>query len=915
MPALQPLARCLKVAASPAVKPAYSIPNSSRRSQRRTIAGCRIGPRRCDGLDFRFLGICIVLDATIVIQERPFQPLEPAYDRVDAVEGVGNMQTLRQDVHYAIRMLVNNPGFSAIAILSLALGIGANTTIFTVVNAVLLHPLPVKDISRLVQVDTIDNKTLVTAANATKLGMSYPNFQDYAKENQLFSGLACFVGPLPLTWSGGTEPKQIFGQMVTANYFDTLGLRPVVGRFFLPDEDSKPGGNNVVILSDSLWVNKFGSDRNILGRILTLNATPYTVIGVAPRGFKGVFTFGNAEQVWVPVSMYPQVLAGFLKDNFNDRRFLTTTMFGRLKDGVSITTAEASLKTIASRLESAYPKDNASRSVALTPLADAAVGVNNRDQMVLAGGLMMGIVGLVLMIACVNVTNLLLGQAARREKEISLRSALGASRRRVMRQLLTESLVLATLAGIVGAVIAFAGRAVLWSFRPPFILEGDVEVGFDFNVLFFTLGVSLFTALLIGVAPAIKVARPNLIEVLKAGGRGGSVSWARNRFRSLLVVTEIALALVALVGAGLFIRSMQNAQRVDPGFESRNLFVFAFDLGALHYDEEHAQQYFRAAIERAQASPGVASATIASNLPLGGGLLRTVFPEGQNEASGYRGTLTQLNDIAPNFFKTLGIPLVSGREFTDSDRKDTAPVAIIDEAMAKQFWPNQNAVGKRFHFFGDATLREVVGVVRNTVVNAIGEDPQPLAYLPLTQDFSPAVTMQVRTTGRPEGAIPIVRSRVQSLDSSLALTNWNTIEELLDEGLWAPRMGAGLLTVFGGLALILAIVGVYGVLSYSVTQQTREIGIRMAMGAQTGNVLNLVVRQGMRLAIAGLVLGLIVALIAMRILSTLLFGVSAHDPLIFCGVSLILAAAAVLACYFPARRAARVDPLVALRYE
>jgi putative ABC transport system permease protein len=613
--------------------------------------------------------------------------------------------------------------------------------------------------------------------------------------------------------------------------------------------------------------------------------------------------------------MYPQVLAGFFKDNFNDRRFLTITAFGRLKDGVSIGTAEASVKTIASQLEKAYPKDNASRSIALTPLADAAVGVNNRSQIVLAGGLMMGIVSLVLLIACVNVANLLLAQAARREREMGLRAALGASRRRVIRQLLTESLVLAVLAGIAGIAIAYGGRALLWSFRPPFILDGDVDISFDSHVLFFTLGVSIFTAVLIGLAPAIKVARPNLMEVLKIGGRGGSVSWARNRFRSLLVVTEIALALVALVGAGLFVRSMQNAQRLDPGFETKNLFVFAFDLGALHYDEARGQQYFRSAIERAEASPGVASATIASNFPLGGGFARTVFPEGEDEASGYRGTLTTLNDIAPNFFKTLRIPLVSGREFTDADRKDTTKVAIISEAMAKQFWPNQDAIGKRFHFFGEKDLREVVGIAKNTVINAIGEEPQPLAYLPLTQDYAPAATMQVRTAGKPEAVISGVRGRVQSIDNNLALTNWNTIGELLDQGLWAPRVGAALLAVFGVIALILAVVGVYGVLSYSVNQQTREIGIRMAMGAQTGSVLSLVVKQGMRLAIVGLVAGLVLAFAAMRLLSSLLFEVSAHDPLIFGGVTLILATAAVLACYIPARRAARVDPLVALRYE
>ena len=825
------------------------------------------------------------------------------------------MHTLWQDVRFALRILIKNPGFSVIAILSLALGIGANTTIFTVVNAILLNPLPVKQISRVVQVDTVDTKTRVTAANVTKLGMSYPNFQDYAREGKLFSGLSCVVGPLPLTWSGGAEPKQIFGQMVSANYFAVLGLRPFAGRFFLPDEDTKPGGNNLVVLSYSLWVNKFGSDPSVVNKVVTLNATSYSVIGVAPRGFKGAFTFGNAEQVWLPVSMYPQVLAGFFKDNFNDRRFLTTAVIGRIKDGVSLNEAEASLKTIASNLEREFPKDNASRSVALTPLAEAAVGVNNRDQFVLAGGLMMAIVGLVLLIACANLANLLLAQSASRQKEIGLRAALGASQIRMARQLLTESMVLAMLSGVVGLAIAYAGRAVLWSFRPPFILDGDVDLRFDSHVLVFTLGVALVTAVIIGLAPSIKVARPNLIEALKVGGRGGTVGWTRSPFRSLLVVTEVALALVALVGAGLFVRSMQSAQRIDPGFESKKLFVFAFDLGALHYEEGRGQQYFRAAMDRARSVPGVDSATIASNFPLGGGLGRTVFPEGQDEASGYRGTLTQLNDVAPNFFQTLRIPLVGGREFTDADRKDTRQVAIINEAMANQFWPNQNAIGKRFHFFGETQLREVVGVVRNTVVNNIGEEAQPLAYLPLTQDFAPAATMQVRTSGRPESTIAAVRGQVQSLDTNLALTNLNTIEELIDQGLWAPRVGAALLAVFGGLALLLAIIGVYGVLSYSVSQQTREIGIRMAMGARTASVLSLIIGQGMRLAVVGLMLGLLIAFATMRVLSSLLFGVSAHDPVTFTGVSLILATAAILGCYIPARRAAKVNPITALRYE
>ncbi len=612
------------------------------------------------------------------------------------------METLWQDIRHGARVLQKSPGFSAVAILSLALGIGANTTIFTVVNAILLHPLPVKEISQLVEVDTIDTKTHVGFANATKMGLSFPNFQDYQRGSQVFSGLTCIV-PLPLTWSGGAEPKQINAQMVSANYFEVLGLQPAAGRFFLPDEDTKLSGNNVAVVSHSFWTNKLGSDPNVAGKILTLNAMPYTVIGVAPRGFKGTFTFGSAEQIWIPTSMYPQVLSGLPKEFFNDRRFLSTLSAGRLKQGIGLGQAEASLKTMASTLEKEYPKDNAGRSIALTALAEAAVGANQHDQIALAGTMMMSVVGLVLLIACANLANLLLARAARREKEMGLRAALGASRHRLIRQMLTECILLSLLGGAVGLVIAYVGRSVLWSFRPPFIEQNDLDLSLDSHVLLFTLGISLLTGLLFGVAPAFKASVPNLIETLKLGGRGGSISWGRNRLRGLLVVSEIALSLVALVGAGLFIRSMRDAQQMDPGFESKNLFMMAFDLGALHYGEGRAQQFFRAAVERAGATPGVKGATVASNFPLGGGFARTVFPEGESESTGYRGTLTQLDNISPGYFDTLGIPLVRGRVFSDGDRKDTTPVAVINEAMAKHFWPNQEPIGKRFHFFGDAT--------------------------------------------------------------------------------------------------------------------------------------------------------------------------------------------------------------------
>jgi len=824
------------------------------------------------------------------------------------------MGTFAQDIRYALRVILKNPGFSAIAVISLALGIGANTTIFTVVNAILLNPLPVRDISTLAEIDTIDSKTLVTQANAEKLGMSYPNCKDYVRVNQVFTGISC-VGGSALTWTGGAEPKQVNGLLVSANYFDVLGIQPHAGRFFYPDEDQKPGGNNVAILSYGLWSDKFGADPNVLGRSITLNATAYTVIGIAPRGFKGTFTLGPAELIWIPISMYQQATTGFVKENFDDRRFLALAMYGRLKPGINMGQAEASLKTIAQNLQNEYPKDNNGRLVALTPLGSAALGANNFQQVNTAGGLMMAIVGLVLLIACANLANLLLAQAARREKEICLRAALGAAPRRIVRQMLTESMVLAGIAGVVGLAIAYAGRTVLWSFRPPFIEKNDIDLSLDWRVLLFTLGISLFTAVIIALAPAVKSATPNLVETLNLGGRSGSVGWKQSPLRSLLVVSEIALALVALIGAGLFIRSMQNAQRIELGFESEKLFMMAFDLGAAGYQQGQAEQFFRTAVERAKSTPGVASATVASNFPIGGGIARTVFPEGQDETTGYRGTLMQLDDVTPTFFETLRISLVRGRVFDENDRQTTKKVAVVNEATVKQLWPDQDAVGKRFHFFGEPDLREVVGVVKNVVVNQIGETPQPVVYLPMTQDYSPAATIQIRTTINPATVIASVRAQTQELAPTMAITNVQTVREIADQGLWAPRAGAGLLTVFGALALILAAVGVYGVLSYSVSQQTREIGIRMSLGAQRRQVMRLVVGQGMKLAAAGLALGLIIAFAMTRVLASLLFGVSAHDPVTFAAVSVGLLVVSVLACYIPARRAIAVDPIIALRYE
>lgn len=825
------------------------------------------------------------------------------------------LETFSQDLRSGARLLRKSPGFTLVAVLSLALGIGANTAIFSIINAVFLHPLPVEEPSALAQMYTLDTKTVNTNANFQLTGTSLPNYEDYRDQNAVFSGLAADTFALPLNWGGRAEPQQLNGVLVSANFFDVLGVKAYRGRVFFPDEDKKLGSGAVVVLSYSMWVRQFGSDPNVVGQTVTLNATPYTVIGIAPPNFKGIFSLGRPDILWIPLSMRDYVLSGQLKSLENNRRFRWISIVGRLKPQTGVPQAEAALKTIASHLEKEYPRDNAGRTIALFSLNDSALGINQRKQFSLAGGVLMAVVGLVLLIACVNLANLLLAQASKREKELSIRAALGAGRKRLVRQLLTESMVLSLFGGVAGLLVAFAGRKVLWSFRPPFLPDGSMDLSFDGRVLGFTLLISLLTGLIFGIIPAIKASSTDVNEVLKFGGRGGTLGWTHNRMRSLLVMSEIALALVALIGSGLFLRSLQNAQQFNPGFESKNLFQFFFDLGALRYDADHGQQFFRDAVERAKSVPGVVDASISANGIFGGGLAATMFREGEQVDPNNRGTLINLDDVTPGHFNTLRIPLLNGRDFTDFDREKTAPVVIVNEAMAKLLWPGQEAVGKRVFIVTEPTPFEVVGVVGTTMLAQVGETPQPIAYFPMRQQYSPFATLIVRTTGNPESLLGAVRGQVQQIDKNLAFTNAQTVQQLLAQGLWPARMGAALLGLFGFLALILASVGIYGVLAYSVAQRTPEIGIRMAMGAQPSQVLRLVLRQGMSLAALGAALGLLVALPGARVASGLLYGVSATDPLTYAAITFLLMSVALLACYFPARRATRIDPLVALRFD
>jgi predicted permease len=824
----------------------------------------------------------------------------------------GNFQ---QDLRGGLRMLKKSPGFTFVAVLSLALGIGANTAIFTIINAVFLHPLPVEEPSHLAEMFTRDTLTVDTNVNFQLTPTSLPNYEDYRDQNTVFSGLAAVTFALPLNWGGQAEPQQLNAALVSGNFFDVLGVKPYRGRTFIADGDKKLGGNPEVVLSYSLWARRFGSDDKFIGQTITLNGTPYTVVGVTPPGFKGIVSLGRPDLLWIPITMRDYVLTGQLKALENHRRFRWISIVGRLKPQVDVSQAHAAMKTIAAGLEKEYPRDNKGRTVEVFPLNQSALGINQRKQFSLAGGVLMSVVGLVLLIACVNLANLLLAQAAKREKELSIRAAMGAGRFRLVRQLLTESTVLSLLGGVAGLLVAYWGRNVLWSFRPPFLLDGSIDLSFDTRVLGFTLVISLLTGLVFGIIPAIKASGTDINEVLKTGGRGGALGWTHNRLRGLLVISEIALALVALVGSGLFLRSMQNAQQYNPGFEPQNLLQMNFDLGALRYDENHGQQFFRDLIERAKTVPGVVSASVSSNGIFGGGLLGTTFREGEQTDPNNRGILINFDDVTPGHFEAMRIPFLSGRDFTDFDRENTTPVAVVNEAMAKMMWPGQEPLGKRFFIVVDPKPYQVVGVVGTAVIGQIGEEPQPIAYFPMRQQYSPASSLVVRTSSNPEPLIGAVRSQVQPIDKNLAFTNGQTVQQILGQGLWAARMGAALLGLFGALALILASIGIYGVLAYSVAQRTSEIGLRMALGAQPRQVLGLVLRQGMLLALIGASVGIVVALPVARMAASLLYGVSATDPLTYASITLLLMAIALLACYLPAYRATRIDPLVALRVE
>jgi predicted permease len=814
------------------------------------------------------------------------------------------------DVRYAARALRKSPGFALAVTVTLGLGIGANTAAFTIVNTLLLNPMPAVDTSALVAVHTVDTKS--ASGSESLWPLSYPNLEDLQERNAGFSDLAAYTSVTALTWLNGRTAERIFAEVVTANYFDTMGLKPVRGRFFLSEEGRTAGAHPVLVLGFAAWQHRLGGDPDVVGRTLVLNGTTYTVVGVAPEHFRGVTALFGPD-LWIPSTMAEQVLPAQQRGTLQDREALVFRGVGRLVPGVSRAEAEASLKAIAAQLEREHPAANRGRSVALRPLNDVAFTGLGRPAAVLGSGLLMGVVAMVLLISCSNVANLLLARAAGRRQEIALRLALGAGRARLVRQLLTEAVMVALVGGVLGTVLAVAGTRVLTSFLPGEVALNFVEPRLDRPVLGFTLALSVVTGLVFGLAPAWQSSRLDVVDGLKEEARSVGPTRRRVSLRSALLVGQVALSLVALVTAGLFLRSIERAYQIDPGFDTQRGGILLVSPGQAGYDRPRSEQFYLEARAHVSGLPGVESMTWATNLPFWARLSRGVVIEGQPAPADAREAMTLVNTVDLGYFETTGIALSAGRDFSETDVETSVPVAIVNEAFARRHWPGRDPLLQRFEFAGEDRLRQVVGVARNANYQALGEAPQPCVYLSLRQNFSDAVVLYVRTRTDPASVLAAVQREIRGLDPLLWVGDVRTITKVVDQALFGARMGAGLLGVFGLLALGLASIGLYGVLAYLVNLRRREIGVRMALGANGSNMMALVLGQGIRLVAAGIGFGLLASLVVGRALSSLLYGLSAADPISLAGAAAVLLAVAAVACYLPARRASRVDPLVALR--
>ncbi len=816
-----------------------------------------------------------------------------------------------RDLKIGLRTLWRNPAFTAVALITLGLGIGANTAIFSVVNTVLLRPLPFADSSQIVMVRKTDARRNITRGEA-----SPGEFLDWRERNHSFEQLAGWSAGY-YYFAGAAEPEQVWGARVTANFFDLFQVTPVLGRSLRPEEE-QPGKGQVAILSYRFWQEHFGGSADVLGRTISLDDKPYSVIGVLPANFNLWGNAGWQYDLWLP----------FTFDRGNPAREQhVLIVFGRLRRGVSVARAETEMKTIARQLQQEYPGIDKGADVRVAAMhAEATRALRPALEMLLA------VAGLVLLIACVNIANLLLSRATSREREMAVRASLGAGRARLLLQLLTESVLLGISGGAIGLLLAFGGLRLLPLFLPAagslYEIPYARTIRIDADVLLFTLVVSILTGILFGLAPAFQISRASLSEALKEGGRGSAGSRRGKRLRSLLVVVEVAVSLLLLVGAGLLTRSFLNVLSENLGFDPRNLLTAQLSLPAYRYsDPAQFVSFFRQVGERVRALPGVESAAMIDYLPLTGWRGYANFeiagaaplPRGEEQSAQFR-----VVDAA--YFSTMGIPLLKGREFSESDAQQGAGVAVVNSALARHFFRDENPVGKQLRFLPEGrtafspVLRDswltIAGVVGDTTENDVGEAKAPIFYVPYLQNPSPLMRLVVRTAANPMGLAAAVRREVEAVDKDQPISEVRTMEDYVEALASRRRLNMSLVGFFAALATALSAVGIYGVMSYSVTQQTHDLGIRMALGAQPEDVLHLVVRQGMTLALAGIGAGLITGVFILSpVLAPMLYGLKGTDPVILAGTAALLAAIAFVACYVPARRATRVDPLTAVRYE
>ena len=818
------------------------------------------------------------------------------------------MRDLLADFRQGLRAMWRNPVVTLAVALSLGLGIGANSTVFSLVHAVFLKPLPLHEPEGLQAMYTVDARFRGFSP------VSWRNYEDFRDQNTVMSGLAAFMATR-LNLSSGGEPRQVVGEIVSGNYFEVLGVRMLLGRAISPTDDHTLGAHPVVVLSHALF-SRFGADESLLGQTIQLNGRPFTIIGVTAPGYRGTSLLEGTE-LWVPLAMYQQVLNGPFLRFFEERRALFLNTVGRLRDGTTPAEATAAMQTIASRLEQAYPIDNEDRGVTLLPLTQANIQPDLRSNAARASVVLSVTVGVVLLIACANIANLLLARASSRRKEIAMRLALGSSRGRLIRQLLVESLLLGLVGGLAALALSALGVRLLWALRPPMLEQAAIDLSPDPVVFLFTLAVAVASAMIFGLVPALAALRLNLVSALRGTAEVPSRLLGAFGLRQLIVVLQVTLAFVALVGAGLFLRSLGQAQRIDPGFDVEPVLAVSFDIGAQGYDQARGESFYDRLLERVARAPGAERSSLASNIPLSnvGGFQRSIRIEGQEPPPGVDGIYVVTNVVTPEHFETLGIQMRSGRAFTDFDRAETEQVVIINETMEDHYWPDQGAVGQGLSFFGDETPRQVVGVVADSKNFTIGETPQSTVYLPLRQNYASAMTLFVRTGGDPSVLVDPMSKAVQELDPGLPLIHAWTISEVLQRSLWAPRLVASLLQIFGGLSLILAVIGIYGVMAYVVNLRRREIGIRMAIGAGRPNVFSMILGQGFLIVTVGILVGAVAAFFLSLSVSSLLYGIGPVDVVTFLGVAALLAVAALGALAVPAQRAIRLDPVRVLRLE